>query len=127
MRSASTCGNGVVRSRASPTAGCVGRAEVPRRRSTISGTIWMALAPVPITATRLPVRSTPWSHSAEWKAAASEFVEPLDVGDQRDVQRARAGDQELRDVLLPVVGEHVPARTRSSSQCARSTCELNRM
>ena len=34
-----------------------------------SGTIWIAEAPVPITATRLPVRSTSWSHRAEWKTS----------------------------------------------------------
>ena len=62
-----------------------------------------------MTATRLPVRSTPWSHCAEWKAAPAEFVLALDIGNQRDVQCTRAGDQELCDVLLPIGGEHVPA------------------
>ncbi|SLJ82329.1 Uncharacterised protein [Mycobacteroides abscessus subsp. abscessus] len=36
----------------------------------MAGTNCTALAPVPITATRLPVRSASWSHSAEWKASA---------------------------------------------------------
>ena len=35
------------------------------------GTIWIALAPVPITATRLPVMSTSWFHCAEWNAVPS--------------------------------------------------------
>ena len=68
----------------------------------------MALAPVPMTATRLPVMSTAWSHCAEWNDGAREFVDARDVGDQRDVQRARPRDEELGDVLLAVGGEHVP-------------------
>ena len=34
--------------------------------SAISGTNWIADAPVPITATRLPARSQEWSQRAEW-------------------------------------------------------------
>ena len=37
-------------------------------REAISGMNCTALAPVPITATRLPVRSYEWSHCAEWNA-----------------------------------------------------------
>ena len=37
---------------------------------------WIALAPVPITATFLPVRSTEWSHSAEWKAGPAKVSSP---------------------------------------------------
>ena len=36
----------------------------------------MALAPVPMTATRLPVRSTLWSHCAEWKAGPWKSASP---------------------------------------------------
>ena len=39
----------------------------------ISGTNWMADAPVPITATFSPARSWSWSHCAEWK------MEPVNV------------------------------------------------
>ena len=37
------------------------------------GTNWIALAPVPSTAIRLPRRSTVWSHSAEWKEGPSKL------------------------------------------------------
>jgi hypothetical protein len=42
----------------------------------ISGTNWIAEAPVPITATRSPVRSCSWSHSAEWNAVPSKLSRP---------------------------------------------------
>ena len=42
----------------------------------ISGTNWKALAPVPITATRLPVRSTSWRQRAEWKAGPAKLSQP---------------------------------------------------
>ena len=42
--------------------------------SATAGMNWAALAPVPMMATRLPVRSTSWSHSAEWKRLAGEAV-----------------------------------------------------
>ncbi len=37
----------------------------------MAGTIWMAEAPVPMTATRLPARSASWFHRAEWKISPS--------------------------------------------------------
>ncbi len=39
-----------------------------------------ALAPVPITATRLPVRSQPWSHRAEWKDGPVNVSTPGTAG-----------------------------------------------
>ena len=42
----------------------------------ICGTNWIALAPVPMTPTRLPRRSTPWSHVAEWKAGPANRSAP---------------------------------------------------
>ncbi len=42
----------------------------------ICGTNWIALAPVPITATRLPAKSKSWSHSAEWKLAPLKSSSP---------------------------------------------------
>ena len=42
----------------------------------IAGTIWMADAPVPITATRLPARSARWSHRAEWKISPGNVSSP---------------------------------------------------
>ena len=93
---------------ASPTAGCAGRAEVPRRprRSRArSGWRWRRADHRDPLAGEVdavvPLRGM--------ESGAREFVEPVDVGDQRDVQRAGARDEELGDVLPPVVGEHVPA------------------
>ena len=42
----------------------------------ISGTNWMALAPVPRTTTRRPVRSHSWSHRAEWNAVPAKSSSP---------------------------------------------------
>jgi hypothetical protein len=42
----------------------------------ISGTNWIAEAPVPITATRSPVRSCSQSHWAEWNAVPSKLSSP---------------------------------------------------
>ena len=38
----------------------------------MAGAIWNPLAPAPIMATRLPVRSTEWSQRAEWKAGPAK-------------------------------------------------------
>ena len=56
---------------------------------------WMALAPVPMTATRLPRRSTPWSHVAEWNAGPANFSEPGDVGIARPRQLTDGRDQHV--------------------------------
>ncbi|GAA3131883.1 hypothetical protein GCM10020001_062640 [Nonomuraea salmonea] len=40
------------------------------------GMNWTAEAPVPMTATRLPVRSIEWSHWAEWKAGPVKDARP---------------------------------------------------
>ena len=45
-------------------------------RSTISGTNWIALAPVPTTATRRPVRSRSCRHCAEWKTSPAKWSSP---------------------------------------------------
>ena len=44
--------------------------------SAISGMNWAALAPVPMTTTRLPRRSTSWSHRAEWKTGPAKVAAP---------------------------------------------------
>ena len=44
--------------------------------STMPGTNWIALAPVPTTATRLPARRTSWRQSAEWKAGPANVSAP---------------------------------------------------
>src|SRR5260370_19236442 len=46
----------------------------------ISGMNWMALAPVPVTAMRLPSRGTLASQSVEWKAGPANFSSPLISG-----------------------------------------------
>ena len=46
----------------------------------IAGTNCMAEAPVPITATRLPRRSTPWSQCAEWKRSPLNVSSPGNAG-----------------------------------------------
>ena len=43
------------------------------------------------------------------ESGASEIGESFDVGKARNVQRAGPRDEELRNVLLPGVGEHMPA------------------
>ena len=45
-----------------------------------SGTIWAALAPVPITATFLPVRSCSCSQRAEWKRGPANVSSPAMAG-----------------------------------------------
>src|SRR5689334_3856156 len=42
----------------------------------ICGTNWIAEAPVPMTATRAPVRSTSWRHCAEWNAVPAKVDSP---------------------------------------------------
>ncbi len=41
-----------------------------------SGTTWIALAPVPITPTRLPSSATAWSQAAVWKAGPANASRP---------------------------------------------------
>jgi hypothetical protein len=41
-----------------------------------SGTTWIALAPVPITPTRLPLSATAWSQAAVWKAGPANASRP---------------------------------------------------
>ncbi len=65
-----------------------GRNQLPVRWKTvmwatrwaIAGTNWTALAPVPTTATRLPVRSWSWSQRAEWNACPANVSMPGSVG-----------------------------------------------
>ncbi len=86
----------------------------------------MALAPVPMTATFLPVRSTSWCHCAEWKCGPCERVGALDLGDVGDVQAADARDQDPRLVVLSWLVVTVQTR-RSSSHDAPVTSTLKWM
>ena len=60
------------------------------------------------------------------ESGTAEFVHAFDVGHVRDVQRARARDQELSDVLVPC-SVNTCQRYSLSSQCARLTFSPNRM
>ncbi len=42
----------------------------------MAGTTWIALAPVPITPTRLPRSETPWSHPDVWKSGPRKVFRP---------------------------------------------------
>ena len=46
----------------------------------MAGTTWMALQPVPTTATRRPARSTSWRQRAVWKAGPSKLSRPGSAG-----------------------------------------------
>ena len=49
-------------------------------RGWIAGTNWIALAPVPITPTRFPERSTSCRQSAEWNAGPAKSSRPSSSG-----------------------------------------------
>ena len=61
----------------------------------ISGTNWIADAPVPITATRSPASSCSWSQRAEWKVVPSKLSRPGSVGIARVAQRPLGGDHDV--------------------------------
>ncbi len=61
----------------------------------ISGTIWIAEAPVPTTATRLPFRSKEWFHLAEWNTGPAKSASPGTSGQGRLGQRPRGADQHV--------------------------------
>ena len=72
-----------------------------------SGTICAALAPVPITATRRPVRSCSSSQRAEWKDGPPKESQPLDLGQRRRGEGADGAHQNVRLVQPAcVVGHH---------------------
>ena len=53
----------------------------------IAGTTWIALQPVPTTATRLPARSTSWRQRAVWNAGPAKLSSP-GIGGTRRAPRA---------------------------------------
>ena len=61
----------------------------------IAGTNWIAEAPVPMTATRLPARSCAWSQRAEWKALPSKVLDAGQGGDGGLAQRADRSDEDV--------------------------------
>ena len=70
-----------VRAGQDPRRGALVHVEV-RDLLPIAGTIWMAEAPVPMTATRLPVRSASWFQRAEWKISPLKSSMPLMSGSE---------------------------------------------
>ncbi len=99
------------------------------------GTNWMALAPVPSTAIRLPRRSTSWSHSAEWKAGPSKVPRPgssgiagrescptavtrTSVSIRSPVDVVRCQERARSSYVAEVTS--TPVRTRSSTPCSRA-------
>ena len=61
----------------------------------ISGTNWIADAPVPMTAIRSPLRSWSWSHRAEWNAAPRKRSIPGSCGVDRVGEQPAARDQDV--------------------------------
>ena len=70
----------------------------------------MALAPVPITATRLPVRSASASHRAEWKRTPAKSVMPSISG--------RRGSDRLPEPVISVVARISPRLVRTRHDCS---------
>ena len=81
----------------------------PPTSSTIAGTNWIALAPVPTTATRCPVRSWSWSQRAEWNAVPGTC-------------RARAGRAPSAGAAGRARGPARRPRSPRRSRCAPSSC-----
>ena len=61
----------------------------------ISGTNWIAEAPVPMTATRRPRRSRSWRQVAEWNTSPSKSVEAGHVRERRVGEGAGAQDDRV--------------------------------
>ena len=85
---------------------------------------------MPITATRLPVRSTEWSQRAEWKSAPSKVSMPSISGSRGSDRPPARGDQGPRDhvagrrTAAPALGRRRPrprARARCGTTCASVT------
>ena len=80
----------------------------------------MALAPVPITPTRLPRESTPCSHCAEWNSLPAKSSSPAIAGKAGRLSPPRAADQDARAAIAgrpPTSTRHqrcrsVPCRPR---------------
>ena len=76
---------------------------------------------MPITATRLPVRSTSWFQRAEWKISPWKVSMPSIVGQPRLRQAAGAADRGRRGRTVPLGGLARSSAGASSSQAASST------
>ena len=91
----------------------------------IAGTSWIADAPVPITATRSPRRSWPWSQRAEWNV--------VPANDPRPGRSGRLGSVSGPGAATSTRAETGPAdvasaqRPAASSQSAPVTLVPNRI
>ena len=82
------------------------------RCSTCSATIganWAALQPVPMTPTRLPVRSTSWSQRAEWNAGPANDSRPSIFGSW--------GRFSWPTALMTALARSVPSWPSASTVC----------
>ena len=91
----------------------------------IRGTNWIALAPVPMTATCLPARETEWSHSAEWNRTPPNFSMPGTSGIS-GVWSPPAAVTRNRARYVPR-SVSIRQRVRSSSHSATLTLVPNRI
>ena len=91
----------------------------------IAGTIWIADAPVPITATRSPRRSWSWSQRAEWNVAPPNVPRPAIWGRCGSVSDPGAAISTRADTGPPEVSS--VQRPASSSQSAPLTLVPNRI
>ena len=95
-----------------PRGGALEDVQLRRPSARSAGTNWIALAPVPITATRLPVQVVVVVPARRVKRRALERREARDVGQRRDVERAVAEQQRARLEVLAARGRDA-ARCRS--------------
>ncbi len=72
------------------------------------GTNWMALAAMPITATRFPRRSSSWFQLRRVEHRSVERLEPRDVRDFRPVQLATACSRTTSAISSPPAGRRAP-------------------
>ena len=93
----------------------------------MAGTNWIADAPVPITATRSPARSWPWSQRAEWKAAPAKRSSPGMAGTLGSVSgpmpairtRALSVPAEVATIQRPAASSHAADSTLVPSRIER--------
>src|SRR4030081_2067889 len=84
----------------------------------IAGTTWIALQPVPRTATLLPARSTSWRPRAVWEGGGLEPLETRNRGDLRDGQLTAGRDQDVGLVRAAARLKH-PLAAPVVPACAR--------
>ena len=83
----------------------------------ISGTNWIADAPVPITATCRPLRSRSWRHVAEWKTSPAKSSSPATSGND--------GSDSAPEPRTSASAVHTP-RVVVTRQCCASSDHVRR-